>query len=315
MSQSEDMDAINKYMRTKPIEPGNAEAFQIKDSFIRWWDNLGWYDKSFSAGTYDEARTRRNQFNIANAKPGPDREHVRNVIATGIETEEMQGKPRPKVDAATGRVGTQVKKPTVQATPSTQPKPGSPSTLTAQGSAPVPFTRILRQGTTDGGKGDVKTWQTFLGIIPPTGNFGPLTVDKTKAFQRKVGLNPDGAVGELTWNKAFPPKATVSPTGNEFAPEPIQPKAEELFAATPKPATKPAAKPAPKPAAQSSAVATTKTEKAKEKAKETVAAVKQAGVFDVGGWPLWAKVGGIMAVVAAAVASATGKIKPIRIGT
>src|SRR4029079_2823656 len=92
-AQIEDMDAINDYMRSKVIV--NNAAYTYKDDFIRWWDNLGWYDKNFSSSAYDEARTRRNKFDLANVKNAAEKANVERVITTGITTEEMQGKPRP----------------------------------------------------------------------------------------------------------------------------------------------------------------------------------------------------------------------------
>lgn len=310
MSQAENMDAINQYMRTTPLK--TPEAFSIKDSFIRWWDNLGWYDKSVNDGAYDEASTRRNQLNIANQPTEAKKTEVRDVLSRG----QTDGRP---IDVETGRVGTQVTKPTVAATPSTQPKSGQPSVtpVAPQGSAPVPLNRVLSQGVTDGGKGDVKAWQTFLGIVPPTGNFASITTEKTKAWQKSKGLVADGKVGPATWAMAFPPNKATAPAPDAFAPTPVQPKPADVFAPSPKPAaaSKPKAqasstKPAPKPeTVKEKAKATTK--KVADTTKKAAAAVNQAGIFSIGTWPLWAKVAGILTIVGAAGAAAMGQ-KPKR---
>lgn len=49
----------------------------------------------------------------------------------------------------------------------------------------------------------VSMWQTVLGIVPPDGSFGPITDEKTKAWQRSHGIEPDGVVGPLTWAAAM----------------------------------------------------------------------------------------------------------------
>ena len=58
-----------------------------------------------------------------------------------------------------------------------------------------------------GSKGsDVETWQKFLNTqgynLTVDGDFGGLTLNATKEWQKKNGLADDGVVGELTWGKA-----------------------------------------------------------------------------------------------------------------
>lgn len=306
MSQSEDMDAVNIYMRTLPLK--TQEAFSIKDAFIRWYDKLSWYDKSMSNDVWAEAQTRRNQLNIANQPTEAKKEEIRDVLDRAAD--------RPKeFDRQTGRVGSQVTKPTVAPTPSTMPKPGQPTAPVAPiGSASVPLTRVLVQGVTDGGKGDVKAWQTFLGIVPPTGNYGPTTVAKTIAYQKSKGLVADGKVGRATWEVAFPPGKATAPSPDAFAPTPPKPD----FAPSPKPAT-------PKPKT-TTPIEPKKPETVKEKAKagakkiadttkKAGTAINQAGVFSIGTWPLWAKVAGILTIVGAAAAAATGQKPRYLLGT
>ncbi len=45
----------------------------------------------------------------------------------------------------------------------------------------------------------VAALQTSLGIDPPTGNFGPVTEAKLRAWQRERNLVPDGIAGPKTW--------------------------------------------------------------------------------------------------------------------
>lgn len=197
-TQSEDMDAINQYMRTKKII--NNAAFPIKDDFIRWWDNLGFYDKNFSQDIYDEARTRRNKFDLANVKNEADRAEIQRVITTGQTTEQMQGKKRPPV-LSTGEVGASTKKKTSS----------TGGTLTTSNRS------MIKQGS----KGDdVVAWQQILGV-KADGNFGPGTYQATIAWQKAHGLKADGIVGPDTWRIAEPPKPAS--TDSAFAPSPSMP--------------------------------------------------------------------------------------------
>jgi len=143
-------------------------------------------------------RTRRNQLNLANAVSAADKEAVTQTLTTGFTTEQMQGKPRPKVDPVSGAVGTQVKKPTVPGVVLGKPPQVQTSATKLSG--------LLKSGS----KGEqVKTWQTFLGITPPTGIFDKLTDTKTRAWQKSQGLTVDGVVGPNTWGKAFPVISTT----------------------------------------------------------------------------------------------------------
>ena len=88
-SQDEDIDAINEFFAREPIH--TSEAAKIKDEWIKWHDDLGWYSKNYDSAAYDEARNIRNRFNIANAITAEDKAFVRTVQQTGFSTEEMQG--------------------------------------------------------------------------------------------------------------------------------------------------------------------------------------------------------------------------------
>jgi len=299
MSYSDDLAAINTYMRTQPLT--QPEAFQVKDAFIRWFDNLGWYDKQFTGQeVYDEARTRRNQLNIANQPTPAAKDAIRAQLATGIETEEMQGKPKPAFDPATGRVGTQVKKPTVQPTPSTMPNTATPS-------IPNPVTGKPRPTLTIGSRGpDVNDWQTFVGISPVTGYYGESTAGKTKNWQKANGLTADGKVGPLTWAKAFPGTATAQPATN-FAPAPVAP-----FAPSPNKPKAASTKPA-QPAQPAQPVKPTAKAKAAAK-KASAAVINEAGFLNISKWPLWVKVGAAATVISGIGAALLGHKPPHLLG-
>ena len=277
-SQQEDVDAIDLYMRTIPLK--TPEAFQIKDAYIRWFDNSSALDKRFSDSWYDEQRTRRNQLNIANAaNDKAAQENVRRVIATGIESEEMRGETRPRIDAQTGRVGTQVTKPTVAATPSTMPKPGSPSgPIVGPGNI---IRATIRSGST--GK-DVEAWQAIIGV-PVTGTFDSATVAATKKWQKDHGLTADGIVGPKTWGAAAALNVQTEPV---FIPPPKQ--AGVSFKPAPKPAPTPTTEPPP----------------------VQKAAIKAAGFLDFTTWPTWAKVVSAAATAGGIISLAMGK-KPLKL--
>lgn len=187
MSQIDDVEAIAKYMKEQHAI--NPKAKGILDLFASWYQGSGWYDKNFSSDWYDQARSRRHQFDLANAATPAALAQVQKVMAEGMTTEQMQGKPRPKIDVKTGAVGSQVSNPTVP------------------GIAPG-LSRNLKKGVNGD---DVKQWQSLLGLNPPTGYFDALTDAKTRDWQKLHGLKVDGIVGKNTWSQAFGVHATVTP--------------------------------------------------------------------------------------------------------
>ncbi len=90
--QGDDIAAINKYIvYTKTNSKG---AIKIRDEWIKWHDNLGWWDKNMDSSVYDEARNKRNAFNNANAKDAAELAQVKLTQQTGLSTEEMYGGTR-----------------------------------------------------------------------------------------------------------------------------------------------------------------------------------------------------------------------------
>lgn len=198
MSYIEDNEAINDYMRRTGANTDKAR--DIQNQFFAFWQKGSWWDKNMSSDWFDEARTRRNQFNLANATNIVEKQNVEKVLATGLTREQMRGGSRPKVDVKTGAVGSQIKAPTTQ-------------------TAIPKLSRNLKKGVQGN---DVKAWQSFLGLTPATGYFDSITDVKTRAYQTEKGLKADGIVGPKTWTAAFenfeePSKAvtkdfSISPT-------------------------------------------------------------------------------------------------------
>jgi hypothetical protein len=84
---NEDMEALNRFFYDTPAL--TPEATKIKDSWIPWFDNLGFWEKN-TTEVYDEARNRLHAFERANAITTEEKEQVESVITTGITTEEME---------------------------------------------------------------------------------------------------------------------------------------------------------------------------------------------------------------------------------
>ncbi len=221
MSRVDDVEAINNFMNAQhPVTP---EAKNILSLYKTWYQNSSFWDKHMDDEWFDQQRSRRNQFNLANAVSPAAKAQVEKVLTEGITSEQQQGKARPKVDAKTGAVGTQVSNPTVP------------------GIAPG-LSRVLKLGVRGD---DVKQWQSFLGLTPPTGYFDALTVTKTKDWQKARNLKVDGIVGKNSWTDAFGTHATVT---TALPPPPVQTPAAK--ANTPKPAGTPAAETPAAPVAQ-----------------------------------------------------------------
>lgn len=89
MSQSEDMEAVNRYIASAPLK--TKEAGRVHDEWRRWYDGLSWLEKSWDSETWDRARNLRNQFNRANAVTAVEKERAENQIRTGLTTEEIAG--------------------------------------------------------------------------------------------------------------------------------------------------------------------------------------------------------------------------------
>lgn len=91
MSQADDLDAINRFMMATQTK--NILATTLKNEWVHWFDSLNFYDRNFDKGTYDVARNKRNAFNLANVSSIQEEQQVKEVIKTGLTSEQMQGLP------------------------------------------------------------------------------------------------------------------------------------------------------------------------------------------------------------------------------
>ena len=195
MSQSEDMTAIDAYF--KRVAAVTPEADKVKKAWMLWYPSLGFYDKNFNGKVYDEARTRKNAFNLSNAKTPAEKAQVVHVMTTGMTTETMQGKPRVPVNPQTGAVGSQVARQQTAA-------------INASGFPTIKQGSKGAKGTSIGDA--VIKWQQVLGVTAD-GNFGSGTHAKTVTWQKAHALTADGVVGSKTWAAALgaAPAATAPP--------------------------------------------------------------------------------------------------------
>lgn len=92
MSQSEDMDAINAYIAPRG-KAQTSEAMKLRDAWIVWHDNLGWWERGQDEDIYDQARNRRNEYDLANAKTQQRKDEIKVHQQSGKSTEEMQDEP------------------------------------------------------------------------------------------------------------------------------------------------------------------------------------------------------------------------------
>lgn len=88
-----DLRAIADYFdRTEAVTP---QAIVLKDKWTIWWDNQSWFNKNVTPlDIYDEARNRRNAFNLANATTAEERAIADRVAKKGYTTEEMRGESK-----------------------------------------------------------------------------------------------------------------------------------------------------------------------------------------------------------------------------
>lgn len=91
MSQSEDIDAINRYMMATSAR--NIVSTNAKNDWVAWYDKLGWYGKNYDSSVYDVARNKRNAFNLSNVSSLEEEQQVKDVIKNGMTTEQMLGLP------------------------------------------------------------------------------------------------------------------------------------------------------------------------------------------------------------------------------
>lgn len=282
MSQAEDMIAVNDYFQRIPAK--TPEAQQHKTAWNAWFPKLGWYDKNFNAKIWDDARARRNAFNLANAVTQAEKIQVEHVINTGITTEDLQKKPAAVIAAKREELKEKVKEINKEVIATNAPM------------------GTIRQGASGS---TVARWQSFLNTqgnsLVVDGKFGPGTAAATVKYQKANGLTADGVVGPNTWAKAFPavniPKpptqaAVMTETIKQvFVPVQSAPKptaAPKIATTAPRPA-QPIPKSVPKPAAQ---VAPTVTNPSPvTTAIKSTATHMEAGFLT--GWnklPLWGKI-------------------------
>jgi peptidoglycan hydrolase-like protein with peptidoglycan-binding domain len=170
MSQAEDMSAIQRYMAAQT--PKNEDSRALKAEFIKWFDNLSFWDRTLTGSTYVDAKKRRDAFMLTNATTPAELAAVRAVQKKGppVVTQTESGQVK---------VNTETLPPTIK-----------------RGAKNDPET--------------VKKWQRII-KTEDDGKFGPGTEKATKAWQASHGLTADGKVGPKTWTIALGLTVTPKP--------------------------------------------------------------------------------------------------------
>lgn len=83
--QSENMDALNRYINTIPIL--NPKAAEIRDEWNVWYSDLNWYDKVNDKNTYYIARNKKREFDLANVETSEEKKQVEEVYRNGARVE------------------------------------------------------------------------------------------------------------------------------------------------------------------------------------------------------------------------------------
>jgi hypothetical protein len=89
--QAANIAAIEVYMGANRGK--TPEAAAIRDEFLAYMADLGWYDREFTQGAYDKIRNYKVQFNRANAVTASERAAVEDQANHGMSSEEMTGGP------------------------------------------------------------------------------------------------------------------------------------------------------------------------------------------------------------------------------
>lgn len=166
MSQAEDMSAIQRYMAAQT--PKNEDSRALKAEFIKWFDNLSFWDRTLTSSTYVDAKKRRDAFMLANATTPAEIAAVRAV--------QKKAPIITKTESGTVQVNQETLPPSIKRGAKNDPEA-------------------------------VKKWQRLLGI-EDDGRFGPDTEKKSKAWQASHGLTADGKIGPKTWTVALGLKGT-----------------------------------------------------------------------------------------------------------
>jgi peptidoglycan hydrolase-like protein with peptidoglycan-binding domain len=169
MSQAEDMSAIQRYMAAQT--PKNEDSRALKAEFIKWFDNLSFWDRTLTSSTYVDAKKRRDAFMMANATTPAEIAAVRAV--------QKKAPIITKTESGTVQVNQETLPPSIKRGAKNDPEA-------------------------------VKKWQRLLGI-EDDGRFGPDTEKKSKAWQASHGLTADGKIGPKTWTVALGLKGTPTP--------------------------------------------------------------------------------------------------------
>jgi peptidoglycan hydrolase-like protein with peptidoglycan-binding domain len=171
MSNSEDIDAINTYMKNQRSKIGSYPGLQTKlDNWDAWYNGLSWATKMYDA-SMTAARERRADVKnlIDTGVPWVPADQLASVYDQNTDTITIDGQTITKQQGSTG----------------TTPIIKAVGTVAAK----------VKPSVTDA----TKLWQGKIGV-PITGTFEATTQVATEKWQSDHGVSPvDGVVGDDTW--------------------------------------------------------------------------------------------------------------------
>lgn len=259
MSQSEDMAAIDSYIRN--THAVSDPAAKLQRQWGSWYEGLGWFDRNANSSIYNEARARRKAFNDANKTPEDP---------GGLTTEMMQMDP---------------------SNPQTQAVISQQRTTNIAKAASLKYGHdTIKQGSRGPA---VVEWQRIIGGIAADGNFGPKTHELTKKWQVAHNLTADGVVGPKSWAKAAEPPPAPPVAAPSPSPAPATPSAPTAPRPAPRPtasAPRPTSTAKPKPAVSGPQKKAGPLLATAKKTGESIKVAEAGIVSSVKALPLWQKI-------------------------
>lgn len=90
--QAQDIDAVNRYIMS--TKANTQDAKDVRDEWLEFHDGLSTYEKHLESDIWDKVRNFRARFQLANAKTAAAKEKIKEVLDTGMTSEEVQGDVR-----------------------------------------------------------------------------------------------------------------------------------------------------------------------------------------------------------------------------
>jgi peptidoglycan hydrolase-like protein with peptidoglycan-binding domain len=227
MSQADDMDAIENYLKNTTAI--TSEAQTSKTNSLAWFSNLSWYSRTVSDDTLAEAKQRRAAFNSANLAPVLPKDEGITDEEVNVQTGEVNIAPIRAGETREPAKGNLLTESGQVAKPGERAAGGKVVPVTSGKASTMPVNSAVPSGPGNranligpGSEGPtVAEWQRFLGISPADGVYGNETKKLTLAWQARNGRKQDGYIGPNTWAVADKQKPPIP-----YSPPPEPPTPE-----------------------------------------------------------------------------------------